>query len=85
MHPSAIIDGLHSQCLDRLKRQNRLKKAKTKSDTDPVNQVPDRQFSTEARASNREMKTTSIQALFTLSKVRLLLYVISLEMLYVPF
>jgi hypothetical protein len=74
LHPSAIIDGLHSQCLDRLKRQNRLKKTKTKSDTDPVKQIPDRQFSTEIRASNGEMKTTSIQALFTLSKVCLLFF-----------
>lgn len=68
LHPSSIIDGLHGQCVDSLKRQNRLKKVKEKSDSE-VTKMPERQFSTESRRSSGEMKTKSIQALFTLSKV----------------
>ena len=69
LHPSSIIDGLHSQCLDGLKRQNRLKKLKNKPDSDNRRSMPERQFSTDSRSSSGEMKTSSIQALFTLSKV----------------
>ncbi|XP_076117611.1 bridge-like lipid transfer protein family member 1 isoform X3 [Mytilus galloprovincialis] len=70
LHPSSIIDGLHSQCVDSLKRQNRLKKVKEKSDSE-VTKMPERQFSTESRRSSGEMKTKSIQALFTLSKINI--------------
>jgi len=72
LHPSSIIDGLHSQCLDRLKRQNRLKKgltvAEMAEDVD-IHSGMDRQFSTETRSRTGEMKTSSIQALFTLARV----------------
>lgn len=69
LHPSSIVDGLHSQCLERLKRQNRLKKGKTSGEDDIEKQVPERQFSTDSRNQEGEMKTSSIQALLTVSKV----------------
>lgn len=69
LHASSIIDGLHSQCIDGLKRQNRLKKVKERTESDGTKHPPERQFSTESRSSSGEMKTSSIQALFTLSKV----------------
>lgn len=69
LHPSSIVDGLHSQCLERLKRQNRLKKGKPSEDA-AEKEVPERQFSTDSRNQEGEMKTSSMQALLTVSKVR---------------
>ncbi|XP_065930911.1 bridge-like lipid transfer protein family member 1 isoform X5 [Magallana gigas] len=71
LHPSSIVDGLHSQCLERLKRQNRLKKGKTSGEEDTEKQVPERQFSTDSRNQEGEMKTSSIQALLTVSKINI--------------
>ncbi|XP_056013431.1 bridge-like lipid transfer protein family member 1 isoform X4 [Ostrea edulis] len=71
LHPSSIVDGLHSQCLDRLKRQNRLKKGKMSGEDSAEKQVPDRQFSTDSRNQEGEMKTSSIQALLTVSKINI--------------
>ncbi|XP_062586140.1 bridge-like lipid transfer protein family member 1 isoform X2 [Saccostrea cucullata] len=70
LHPNSLIDGLHSQCLERLKRQNRLKKEETAEDG-TEKQVPERQFSTESRNQEGHMKTSSIQALLTVSKINI--------------
>ncbi|XP_021348394.1 uncharacterized protein KIAA1109-like [Mizuhopecten yessoensis] len=77
LHPSSIIDGLHTQCLDRLKRQNRLKKGVSMGEmvAEGVDNSAgtERQFSTESRLRTGEMKTSSIQALFTLNKINICL------------
>ncbi|KAK3100226.1 hypothetical protein FSP39_016558 [Pinctada imbricata] len=72
LHPSALIDGLHSRCLDRLKQQNRLKKESLSSEENRASKlIQERQFSTESRTQTGEMKTSSIQALFTLAKINI--------------
>ncbi|XP_055893241.1 bridge-like lipid transfer protein family member 1 isoform X2 [Biomphalaria glabrata] len=65
LHPSALIDGLHSQCLDRLKQQNKLKKDKEWSQ----NKTEDSFDNTSTELS--PAKKTSLQALFTLPKVNI--------------
>lgn len=64
-----IVDGLYSQCLDCLKRQNRLKKGKIFGEEDIEKQVLERQFSTDSRNQEGEMKIFSIQVLFIVFKV----------------
>ncbi|XP_036364401.1 transmembrane protein KIAA1109 homolog isoform X4 [Octopus sinensis] len=59
LHPSSIIDRLHSRCLDRLKQKNRLKKHSS-------DEIHD---SNSSRREPMEMKTSSIQAYFSLSKI----------------
>lgn len=64
-----IVDGLYNQCLERLKRQNRLKKGKIFGEEDIEKQVLERQFSTDSRNQEGEMKIFSIQVLFIVFKV----------------
>ncbi|XP_059164299.1 bridge-like lipid transfer protein family member 1 [Physella acuta] len=64
LHPSSLIDGLHSQCLDRLKQQNKLKKGK-EWENKP-------EESNDNLSSSKEVmpaKTSSLQALFTIPKI----------------
>ncbi|BFZ14882.1 hypothetical protein BsWGS_17921 [Bradybaena similaris] len=65
LHPSSLIDGLHSQCLDRLKQQNKLKKGK-RCDDNKHEETADN------LASSKDVtpvKTSSLQALFTIPKI----------------
>lgn len=61
LHPSSIVDRLHSRCLDRLKQKNRLKKLSP----DDLNE------SGNTRKEPMETKTSSIQAYFSLSKINI--------------
>ena len=78
LHPSSILDNLHFRCLDRLKSQNRLTKAQDNNDPDTpdspdsdegpgVFDATQRQFNGEGKSM--EVKTSSYQALLTLSRV----------------
>ncbi|XP_053399583.1 bridge-like lipid transfer protein family member 1 isoform X2 [Mercenaria mercenaria] len=74
LHPSSILDGLHSRCLDRLKSQNRLKKVENSTDaeTPDIDTSPtQRQFSSESRSKGNEIKTSSYQALITLPRINI--------------
>ncbi|KAH9519850.1 hypothetical protein Btru_071066, partial [Bulinus truncatus] len=65
LHPSSLIDGLHSQCLDRLKQQNKLKK-----DKEWMENKQDENFDCTS-PDNKPAKKTSLQALFTLPKINI--------------
>ncbi|KAK3599977.1 hypothetical protein CHS0354_012630 [Potamilus streckersoni] len=81
LHPSSIIDGLHSRCLDRLKSQNRLMKAQSALDSEsPDEDITGQEFQDDAQklgnseskmAKSMEMKTYSYKALFTLSRINI--------------
>lgn len=73
LHPSAILDGLHFRCLDRLKSQNRLKKVEESLETDsPDYDVLAQRFSsTESRPKQTEIKTSSYQALISIPKINI--------------
>ncbi|KAL3880212.1 hypothetical protein ACJMK2_032469 [Sinanodonta woodiana] len=81
LHPSSIIDGLHSRCLDRLKSQNRLMKAQSALDSEsPDEDITGQEFHSDAQklgnneskmAKSMEMKTYSYKALFTLSRINI--------------
>ncbi|CAL1545950.1 unnamed protein product, partial [Lymnaea stagnalis] len=67
LHPSSLIDGLHSQCLDRLKQQNKLKKGKGIDENKS-------EESTDNLSTSKDVtpaKTSSLQALFTLPKINI--------------
>ena len=73
LHPSSILDGLHSRCLDRLTSQNRLKKGDgglepETPDSDEPEEKPGTSSDTRFMKSS-EMKTSSYQALISLPKV----------------
>ncbi|XP_071088521.1 bridge-like lipid transfer protein family member 1 [Haliotis cracherodii] len=75
MHPSALIDRLHSHCLDQLKQQNNLKKGQTGNPDDqdqPADFHPNlsQKSSTDRRTSD-VVKTSSLQAFFSLPKINL--------------
>ncbi|GFS00731.1 hypothetical protein ElyMa_001078900 [Elysia marginata] len=67
LHPSALIDGLHSQCLDRLKQQNKLKKGKEWEGNKEEGSYDNLSSSKEVTP----VKTSSLQALFTLPKINI--------------
>ncbi|XP_035828649.1 transmembrane protein KIAA1109 homolog isoform X2 [Aplysia californica] len=66
LHPSALIDGLHSQCLDRLKQQNKLKKGKGSEES-----KEGQEDELQACGDVTPVKTSSLQALFTLPKINI--------------
>ena len=70
LHPSALIDGLHSQCLDRLKQQNKLKKLGEGDESvgSPTSSAQ-RHESVSGEEGLDVAKTSSLQALFTLPRV----------------
>ena len=70
LHPSALIDGLHSQCLDRLKQQNKLKKLGEGDESigSPTSSAQ-RHESVNGEEGLDVAKTSSLQALFTLPRV----------------
>ena len=85
LHPSSILDNLHFRCLDRLKSQNRLTKAQDNTEPD----TPDSPDTLDGNAllpgakkepngdgrecKTMDIKTSSYQALLTLSRVSLVL------------
>ena len=70
LHPSALIDGLHSQCLDRLKQQNKLKKGKG-SDEEGKSEEESGSGVVQGSKEVTPVKTSSLQALFTIPKVNI--------------
>ncbi|KAL5011394.1 hypothetical protein ScPMuIL_009945, partial [Solemya velum] len=74
LHPSSIIDGLHTRCLDRLKCQNRLKKSEDNFDLNSPQQEEVKSMtenSFDGHQRTEETRTSSLQALFTLSKINI--------------
>ncbi|XP_041357043.1 transmembrane protein KIAA1109-like isoform X2 [Gigantopelta aegis] len=73
VHPSSLIDGLHAQCIEKVKCQNRLAKATT-ADVDTQDDVD--VTDTPGSASNEKnkievFKTSSFQAFFSVPKINL--------------
>ncbi|XP_076446239.1 bridge-like lipid transfer protein family member 1 isoform X6 [Babylonia areolata] len=86
LHPSALIDGLHSQCLDRLKQQNKLKKLSEGGDESmggPVGLAPSPTMSGDEGLD--VAKTSSLQALFTLPKINVCVLQASIVEEVIPF
>ena len=69
LHPSALIDGLHSQCLDRLKQQNKLKKLSEGDEGIGPPTTSAQHQSVSGEEGLDVAKTSSLQALFTLPRV----------------
>ena len=69
LHPSALIDGLHSQCLDRLKQQNKLKKLAEGDESIGSPTACAQRQSVSGEEGLDVAKTSSLQALFTLPRV----------------
>ncbi|XP_050415172.1 bridge-like lipid transfer protein family member 1 [Patella vulgata] len=68
LHISSLLDRIHSQCIDRLKQQNKLKKESTKEEENVIYNIND----TEDKQDNKEVaKTTSFRAFFSLPKINI--------------
>ena len=69
LHPSSLIDGLHTKCIEKVKCQNRLAKANA-ADVQDQTDVTDTPGSTSDEKNKIEVfKTSSFQAFFSLPKV----------------
>ena len=74
LHPSTLVDGLHAQCSNAVKAQNKLKKKSSHSETVErhENGESNIQQSNGDASGTQSSKTSRMQVMFSLSKVNLM-------------